>query len=108
MKLSAELATEIDQKLAGFEARALSHAAAKISNRYREAARARPRLLASDIERAAYLATRMPATFAAVSAALQQLKHQMPLFAPRSLLDLGAGPGTAAWASVQKFPTLDG
>ena len=29
-----------------------------------------------------------------------------PDFAPRSLLDIGAGPGTASWAAADAFPTL--
>ncbi len=31
----------------------------------------------------------------------------MPEFAPKSLLDLGAGPGTAAWAAMEQFPSLE-
>lgn len=47
----------------------------------------------------AYLASRMPATFAAAKAVLQQLPVR-----PSSWLDLGAGPGTASWAAAELFP----
>ena len=29
-----------------------------------------------------------------------------PDFAPASLLDVGAGPGTASWAAAEAFPSL--
>ena len=31
-----------------------------------------------------------------------------PDFAPKSLLDIGAGPGTATWAAAETFPSLQG
>lgn len=56
---------------------------------------------------AAYLVTRMPATYAAVSAAMKAAAERAPDFAPRSLIDAGAGPGTAAWAAVECWPSLE-
>jgi len=63
------------------------------------AARTRP-------EVAAYLAYRAPATFAAAAAVFRQVQRQRPDWAPHSLLDVGAGPGVAAWAAVAAWPTL--
>jgi len=48
----------------------------------------------------AYVATRLPATFAAMSTVL----GRVPLEAPASVLDLGAGPGTAALAAALHWP----
>jgi ribosomal protein RSM22 (predicted rRNA methylase) len=48
----------------------------------------------------------MPATYAAVAASLNALQEICPDFAPQSLLDVGAGPGTASWAAAEAFPTL--
>jgi ribosomal protein RSM22 (predicted rRNA methylase) len=48
----------------------------------------------------------MPATYAAVSACLNALGEARPDFAPHTLLDVGAGPGTASWAAAEAFPTL--
>jgi len=48
----------------------------------------------------AYLGARMPATYTAVHKILQ---HLPPC---NHLLDLGAGPGTASWAAVDLFPSL--
>jgi ribosomal protein RSM22 (predicted rRNA methylase) len=54
----------------------------------------------------AYALARMPATYAAVIASLNALKQIRPDFAPRSLLDCGAGPGTATWACAEVFESL--
>ncbi|MFB3829660.1 MAG: small ribosomal subunit Rsm22 family protein [Bryobacteraceae bacterium] len=51
---------------------------------------------------AAYLVTRMPATYAAAYAALSRLDVQ-----PRSLLDAGGGTGSASLAARELFPSLE-
>ena len=48
----------------------------------------------------------MPATYAAVTASLNALVEIRLDFAPNSLLDVGAGPGTATWAAAEAFPSL--
>jgi ribosomal protein RSM22 (predicted rRNA methylase) len=56
----------------------------------------------SNVDLAAYLVSRLPATFAAnvkVQAALAE-------FVPQSLLDIGAGPGTASWAALAQWPDI--
>ncbi len=62
--------------------------------------------LASAPSRAAYLITRLPATYAACSAALAEIARLAVPFAPSSLLDMGAGPGTAAWAATEVWDSL--
>ncbi|MFE2040463.1 small ribosomal subunit Rsm22 family protein [Streptomyces sp. NPDC059477] len=47
---------------------------------------------------AAYAAYRMPATFAAVSAALAAFADAVPGWAPRTHVDVGGGTGAATWA----------
>ncbi|MES2255765.1 MAG: small ribosomal subunit Rsm22 family protein [Pseudomonadota bacterium] len=54
----------------------------------------------------AYLVTRAPATYAAIRAVFDRVAEAMPEFSPKTLLDVGAGPGTAAWASRDAWPTL--
>jgi ribosomal protein RSM22 (predicted rRNA methylase) len=54
----------------------------------------------------AYLATRLPATYAATATVLDEMARRLEDFAPGSLLDAGAGPGTASWAAVEAFPHL--
>lgn len=63
--------------------------------------------LKSTVHRLAYLQVRMPATYAACHHVLEKTREVLPEFEPASLLDLGAGPGTASWAAVDVFPSLD-
>ncbi|MEO8896719.1 MAG: small ribosomal subunit Rsm22 family protein, partial [Rhizomicrobium sp.] len=56
----------------------------------------------------AYLVTRSPATYAAIRAVFDRVAEAMPEFSPKDLLDVGAGPGTAAWASRDAWPSLGG
>jgi ribosomal protein RSM22 (predicted rRNA methylase) len=60
----------------------------------------------STAEVAAYLAYRAPATFAAAAFVFRHVRAQRPEWQPRSLLDAGAGPGVAAWAAVEVWPSL--
>jgi ribosomal protein RSM22 (predicted rRNA methylase) len=55
----------------------------------------------------AYAFARMPATYAAVISAIDALRSIEPTFAPRTMLDVGAGPATAAFAAAQVFAQLD-
>jgi ribosomal protein RSM22 (predicted rRNA methylase) len=57
-----------------------------------------------DLDRLAYVAARMPATSAAVAAALQQCGAVLPDLT--SVLDLGSGPGSALWAVVDACPNI--
>ena len=58
------------------------------------------------VDLSAYVAARMPATFAAISKALVETARLMPHFAPKTLLDIGAGPGTASHAATAQWPSL--
>jgi ribosomal protein RSM22 (predicted rRNA methylase) len=60
----------------------------------------------SHVSLAAYVATRVPATFAANQAVHATLNAAMPAFAPTSFLDIGAGPGVASWAALEAWPDL--
>jgi ribosomal protein RSM22 (predicted rRNA methylase) len=61
-------------------------------------------VLATPLAARAYAAYRMPATFAAVRAALRAAAPG--LGAPATLLDLGGGTGAAVWAAAATLPTL--
>ena len=47
-----------------------------------------------------------PATYAAVRASFAAIKQARPDFAPKTALDIGAGPGTALWAAANCWPDL--
>ena len=106
MQLPPALRQAVDRELAGIPLADLQSAAQRLSERYR--AETRDGRLHLDDERAAraYLAARLPATFAAVASAFDALAVALPDFRPRTLLDVGAGPGTAAWAAAQCWPDL--
>src|SRR5215472_4178787 len=109
MKLSAPLVRAIEDQLSHLDRRALAGAVEELSHRYRakpKAALSSAGAINNDLERAAYLVTRMPATYAAVYAVLRETKERMPALEVRSLLDLGAGPGTAMWAAAEIFGEL--
>lgn len=101
MQLPISLRSGIEQELSAVSFSALTAAANELSDRYRQQKKA-DRFITTDAHRLAYLAVRMPATFAAVSKALSHLGE----FQPESLLDLGAGTGAAAWAAVEAFDSL--
>jgi len=77
-----------------------------LSNRYRSQDATRGPHRMSPAEMRAYLATRVPATFAATRKVLAELASLRPGWAPRNLLDLGAGPGTATWAAADVFGAI--
>lgn len=54
----------------------------------------------------AYALARMPATYAAISASLEAAIEFAGELTPASVLDIGAGPGTATWAAAEAFPSL--
>jgi ribosomal protein RSM22 (predicted rRNA methylase) len=82
--------------------RAVSRHAAELSAAYRTMQPSRQAVTgAADI--AAYLAARMPATYAAVARVLDEALARLPGFSPQTVLDAGAGPGTASWAVGEAF-----
>jgi ribosomal protein RSM22 (predicted rRNA methylase) len=104
MRLPEELRRGIEQQAANVAG--IARAAGELSDSYRKGEfGAAP--LKSTAHRVAYLQVRMPATYAACCHVFEKVREQMPDFQPRSLLDLGAGPGTAAWAATEYFPSLE-
>src|SRR5579864_2898274 len=93
--LPAELRAALDAKLQGLARSAIAGRAALISKTYRGGDTSG--VIASEPDALAYALARMPATYAAVTASLNALGELRPDFAPASLLDAGAGPGTASW-----------
>jgi ribosomal protein RSM22 (predicted rRNA methylase) len=80
-------------------------AAESLSRAYRREGNVPPRSL-NDEARVAYLAMRMPATYAAISAALVELEQAVDTQTITSCLDAGAGPGTASLAASELLPAL--
>jgi len=104
--LPAELKAALDRKIEGLARARIAERAAAISQAYRSGRNSL--VIRTELDALAYALVRMPATYAAVAASLKALQVQRPDFTPQSLLDLGAGPGTAGWAAAQAFDTLSG
>ena len=102
--LPAELKAALDARLQGLSRNAAAERAAIISKTYRDGGGSGA--IRTDTDALAYALARMPATYAAVAASLNALREITPRFAPASLLDIGAGPGTATWAAAETFPSL--
>jgi ribosomal protein RSM22 (predicted rRNA methylase) len=103
-ELPAGLRSALEAKLHGLARDEIATRAAQISKTYRNSGNSR--VIASPADALAYALVRMPATYAAVSACLNALTEARPDFAPKTLLDVGAGPGTACWAAAETFASL--
>src|SRR5450759_3592794 len=77
-----------------------------MSAHYRGRERTASLALSPQAKTAAYLVTRLPATYVAARAVLSELKHRLGNVSITSLLDLGAGPGAATLAARSLFPAL--
>jgi ribosomal protein RSM22 (predicted rRNA methylase) len=102
IELPGPLREAIDRELSRSTAAALASPSNELTIAYRSP-RA-PALHPGHL--AAYLTTRLPATYAATRSVLGQLTSQLPEAVFESALDLGSGPGTAAWAALDQFPGL--
>lgn len=102
--LPAELRAALALRLQGFSRTDAAGRAASISRTYRDGGGSTA--IRTENDALAYALARMPATYAAVTASLNALCEIAPHFAPKSLLDVGAGPGTATWAAAEAYSSL--
>lgn len=103
MRMPAELLDAVQQETERVDRRQLLRATAQLTEHYKQADFSTP-AIATEAHQAAYLAVRMPATYAAIRRVLSELRLRMPNADIHSLLDLGAGPGTALFATSEEFP----
>lgn len=107
MELPARLRQAVDGLLDGVALADLQRASAMLSQRYRSETRDGRLHLSDELAAFAYLAARLPATYAAVRSSLESAAELCPDFTPKTLLDVGAGPGTVLWAASQCWPELE-
>lgn len=100
MQFPEELREAAEAYAQTFDRKTLIKAAETVSARYREGSADGSELVTKPEEVAAYAAVRMPATFAAVSNALE---HALTHFAGtiKTAADIGAGTGAAGWAVAE-------
>ncbi len=98
MEFPSELRFAIEQLIAEQDIKAMTAAAEGVSKRYRTESGAGKSLVNSVRDTLAYAAVRMPATFGAVSKAIELTMEQCD-FEIASILDIGAGTGAASHAA---------
>lgn len=108
IELPDELRAAVERALGGQPQARWVRAAQELSERYRDpraGAPAQP-LASGALQALGYAALILPATFAQLRGALAAAAARAPAWQPRSLLDLGSGPGTALWAALAQWPAL--
>jgi ribosomal protein RSM22 (predicted rRNA methylase) len=105
MELPRPLRRAIEELLDRAPRTELVEAATALSRRYRGELPAP--YVTDDSAVLAYLAARLPATYAASRASLAAIAQLRPDFSPATMLDVGAGPGTALWAATDCWPGLN-
>jgi len=95
MRLPESLRYALERISEKFSPTQLREARKLLSREYRESGQSHS-VFEDPAQRIAYLATRMPATYAAIVRVLQEI----PVIMTR-ILDVGAGPGTASWAAAE-------
>lgn len=103
MQLPVPVQRAIEERAASVGFPALKRAAAAMSEAYRDARAGALSKIPAEERLAAYLVTRMPATYAAAWQALRELSARMD-GQPASILDIGAGTGAASLAAREFFP----
>jgi ribosomal protein RSM22 (predicted rRNA methylase) len=107
MELPPLLRAGVDQILRGVPTADIRKAAELLSQRYRGEVRDGRFHLSEDIATRAYLATRLPATYAAIRASLSAIADLRHDWTPQTLLDVGSGPGSAYWAAYDQWPSIE-
>lgn len=97
--LAQSLQTTLDRAFSQTNLSNLQTAYNDLKHRYRESTTKTSGFI-SHQEVLAYTAVRLPATYAVVQRCLAELP---PSYTPKSVLDLGAGPGTASLACIERF-----
>ncbi|MBK9313173.1 MAG: rRNA methyltransferase [Acidobacteria bacterium] len=106
MQLPSRLRSAIELEAEGVKPSELAHAATELSARYRTGHPFAGNFPDNEPQRIAYLATRMPATYAVLRSVFGEFRRLLPDNDIESLLDLGCGPGSALWAAIETFDEL--
>ena len=117
MGMPNQLRAAIEELAAPLSGTTLARAARELTGTYQyavpgalatgEARREGRELRLTAEQKIAYLVVRVPATYAACVHTLNEVRERVPQFTPKTLLDLGAGPGTGSWAASEVFPSLE-
>jgi ribosomal protein RSM22 (predicted rRNA methylase) len=106
MLLPVVLTDRLERELRRFPAGAAQAAVERLIAQYRSGSTPDHLIIGGEVEAAVYAAYRMPATYAAASAAMAATAAAEPGLAPTRLLDVGGGTGAALWAAARIWPSL--
>jgi ribosomal protein RSM22 (predicted rRNA methylase) len=106
MPLPPDLAQAIQQEIENTDRTQLARAAEDLTKQYKSERFSSPPVIRTPAHRSAYLAVRLPATFAANLHVFSEIRRLVPQMQPSTMLDLGSGTGTALHAAVETFPSL--
>jgi ribosomal protein RSM22 (predicted rRNA methylase) len=103
MVLPQHVRQYVEEYAAGIPFAELGKAVTVLSEQYRAHRNTASVPLSPHARTAAYLVSRLPATYAAALDALSIARRRLPDWTPRTVLDLGAGTGAAALAAIEAF-----
>ena len=106
MQMTPGLRARIEERLSGISQRDLATSSEAVSRSYLRQDNRKDFQIRSESEAQAYLAVRLPATWAAAREVLARLCEYAPDFTPQTMLDLGAGPGTCTLAAQDMWPDI--
>ncbi|MFY7842674.1 MAG: small ribosomal subunit Rsm22 family protein [Rhabdochlamydiaceae bacterium] len=86
--------------------KSLSEAGKQLMARYKNCQNKNTVFIQSDTQRKSYLVTRFPATYAVNKKVLDILKTKAEKVDIETIMDIGAGPGTATWNALDFFPEI--
>lgn len=104
MNMPSWIREALEESLEGVSRKELAARAESLSAAYR--AQDGSAGIRTPLDALAYALVRMPATYAAARHALGEAAARCAELQPASLLDVGAGPGTASWAAADVWPSL--
>lgn len=103
MELPIELKEKIESEIDSNEIKNIIENTKNLSNKYRNESGESKVLLKSISEAKAYSLFRMPATYGATLKALEHTFKRIQNVDIKTLIDFGAGTGSATWATSEKF-----
>ena len=105
MPLPMELELLLEKEISNIPIQKLQQAYEKLSQNYRLNRQDIHLALNEEEQRISYLAARMPSTYETVFKVLSEIYNYNSIQI-HSVLDIGAGPGTASWACCEMFDSI--
>lgn len=96
----------IEQLLTQEESTSWVSAAEKLHQRYLDREQGES-YIQSEADALAYVALRFPATYAQIIGTFHAVREAIPSWQPKTVLDIGSGPGTGVFAAQSMWPNIE-